>query len=354
MQSGGTGLFGGTSTQAQSTPLFGASTTATPSTGGGLFGSQNISQHQQQQQSQKPTLSLFGDKGASTQQPQQQPSATGSTVVPGVKVDTSNLLPTTKYESCIDEIKREIELVDNYILNQIKMCNEVTNLLPTIESQGTTVPNDVEFVEGKLETMQQALENDATDIDHVRNLVERDTAEAQVAFRAIDTLKLPLQFQAAGGAGWMSSSDQKLSDRSSVRSARKSTLALPEDVESDPATANSVNGVPVNLVDYFSQRSDEMGTVLERYKRNLKEIEGHISGVEYTVRQQAYELASKSGDSGDLGTVAPRSVVSELSAVLGDVELGIVGVANKLGDVKDQAQDVVLGPLSFGSGRFNM
>lgn len=264
--------------------------------------------------------------------------------MPGVKVDTSNLLPTTKYESCIDEIKREIELVDNHILNQIKMCNEVSNLLPAIDSQGKTVPNDVEFVEGKLETMQHALENDAADIDYVRNLVGRDAAEAQVAFRSIDTLKLPLQIQAAGGTGWMSPPDQKLSDRKSVRSTRKSTMALPDNVESDASTADSVHGVPVNLVDYFSQRSDEMGSVLERYERNFKEIEGHISGVEHTLRQQAYELASKSFDSGDMGAMAPRSIVSELSAVLGDVELGIVGVANKLGDTKDQAREVTLGP----------
>ena len=276
-------------------------------------------------------------------------------MVPGVKVDLSNLLPTTKYESCIDDIKKEIEGVDNYILNQIKMCNEVTYLLPTIEKQGATVPSDVEFVQGKLETMQHALENDATDIDYVRDLVARDAAEAQVAFRSIDTLNLPVQFQTAGVSGWMSSQDQTLTDRPSVRSTRKSTMALPDDVESDPATAQSVNGVPVNLVDYFSQRSDEMSSVLERYQRNLKEIEGHISGVEYTLSQQAYELAaSKSADGSAAEVTAPKSIVSELSAALGDVEIGIVGVANKLGDTKDQALELNFGPPSLGTGRLNL
>jgi hypothetical protein len=37
---------------------------------------------------------------------------------------------------------------------------------------------------GKLETMQHALENDASDIDGLRSLVTRDAAEAQVAFRS--------------------------------------------------------------------------------------------------------------------------------------------------------------------------
>lgn len=137
--------------------------------------------------------------------------STAGTVVPGVKIDISNLLPTTKYESCADEIRTELERFDTFVLNQINMCNEVANLLPSIADQGASIPNDVEFVEGKLDTMQRALENDAGDIDHIRSLVARDAAEAQVAFRAIDTLKLPLQYQSTGGAGWWSVPDQKQS-----------------------------------------------------------------------------------------------------------------------------------------------
>lgn len=235
------------------------------------------------------------------------------------------------------------------------MCNEVADLLPTIDNQGATIPNDVEFVQGKLETMQHALENDATDIDQVRGLVARDAAEAQVAFRAIDTLKLPLQFQTTGGVGWMSPHDSNLADRRPMRSTRKNTLALPDDVESDPSTAVSINGVPVNLVDYFSQRSDEMGTVLDIYKRNLKEIEGHLSGVENTMNQQVYEfMASRSPDGTTGATPTPKSVVSAVSDTLRDVEAGIMGVADRLGDVKDQAQDVILGPPSFGASKLDV
>lgn len=265
-------------------------------------------------------------------------------MVPGVKVDVSNLLPTTKFESCADEVRKTIEDIDTYILNQMKVCHEVADMLPTIEKQGSTIPNDVEFVQGKLETMQHALENDASNIDQLRNLVTRDAAEAQVAFRAIDTLKLPLQYQSAGG-GWWSVQDQK--DRRSLRSTRKNTLALPDDVEGDSSTATSVNGVPLNLVDYFSQRSDEMGTVLERYKGNLKEIEDHLHGVELSLNRQISEyVSSKSRDGAGAG--APRSTVNDLAAVLGDVEAGIMGVATRLGGVSEQVQEATLGPLSVG------
>jgi nucleoporin p58/p45 len=220
-------------------------------------------------------------------------------------------------------------------------------MLPTIESQGSTIPNDVEFVQSKLETIQHALENDAGDIDQLRGLVTRDAAEAQVAFRAIDTLKLPLQYQSAGGSGWWSMQDQKVPDR---RSTRKNTLALPDDVEADPSTATAVHGVPVNLVDYFSHRSDEMGGVLDRYKGNLKEIEDHLHGVELTLSRQMSEFASSRSRDG-AGPRNPQSTVNDLAAVLGDVEAGILGVANRLGSVSEQVQEVTLGPLVNGESR---
>lgn len=300
---------------------------------------------QQPQQPQKPSLGLFAN-ASTTQQPLQQSTATGN-VVPGVKVDLTNLLPTTKYESCADELRREIENIDNAIHEQIRMCNEVADILPTIEQQGSTIPNDVEFVQGKLDTIQHALENDASDIDHLRGLVTRDAAEAQVAFRAIDTLKLPMQYQSSGGGGWWSVHDQKVPDRGSLRSTRKNTLALPDDVEVDPSTANTVNGVPVNLVDYFSQRSDEMGAVLGRYKGNLKEIEDHLHGVEVNLNRQIHDfVSSRSRDGSGAGT--PKSAVNDLAAVLGDVEAGIMGVAARLGGVTEQVQEVSLGPLGLG------
>lgn len=298
---------------------------------------------QQQQQAQKPTLSLFGNQNTTTQQPTQQQPAAGPTVVPGVKVDVTNLLPTTKFESCADEIRSEVEKFDDIVLLQMRMCNEVSNMLPSIAEQGESIPNDVDFVQSKLETMQHALENDASDIDQLRSLVSRDAAEAQVAFRAIDTLKLPLQYQSSGASGWWSAQDQKLATQQSMRSTRKNTLALPDDVESDPSTANTINGVPVNLVDYFSQRTDEMGSVLDRYTRTLKEIENHLHGVESTLERQILEfVSSRSRDGTAAGT--PKSMLNDLAVVLQDVEMGILGVASRLGGVSEQVQEVVLGP----------
>ncbi|KAJ5239081.1 hypothetical protein N7468_003700 [Penicillium chermesinum] len=291
----GGGLFG-------STTNTGTGTAQTGTTGGGLFGG-GLGANTAQTQA-KPT---FGGLGSST-------AGGGATnnVVPGVKVDTSNLLPTTKFDSCTDELRSQIEFIDNYILNQMKMSHELADLLPNIETQGASIPNDVDFVQNKLETLQHALENDASDIDGLRNIVLRDAGEAQVTFRAIDMLKLPLQYQSASG-GWWSVQDQKVPER---RSTRKNTLALPDEVDGDPSTATEVNGVPVNLVDYFSLRADEMGSVLDRYKGNLKEIEDHLYGVELSLNRQINEFVSSRSRDG-AGHGAPKSAINDLAAVLG-------------------------------------
>ncbi|PCH02399.1 Hypothetical protein PENO1_038090 [Penicillium occitanis (nom. inval.)] len=352
--SGGSSLFGGNpgaTTQTQTKSLFGTAPATT--TGTSLFGNtQNAAQPQQQQQ--KPTLSIFGSQNTTTQQPQAAAAAQG-TVVQGVRVDASNLLPTTKFESCADEIKRTIEQIDTYILNQISMCNDVAGIIPRVISQGSTIPNDVEFVEGKLETIQLALENDAREIDAVRNMVARNAAEAQVGFRAIDNLKLPLQYQSTGG-GWWSVSEQQLSERQTLRSSiknRKSTLALPAGVEGDPSTSDSINGIPTNLVEYFSHRSDEMSTVLDGYRKNLKEIEDHLHGVEGSLNRQINEfLSSRNRDDGIPGSGA-KNQLADLAAALGDVEAGILGVASRLGGVKEEVQELVLGPPTLGMGRLD-
>ncbi|CAI7570258.1 unnamed protein product [Penicillium bialowiezense] len=339
------GMFGGASTaQTQPKPPFslGGSTLGQSTTGGGMFGGGQSTQ----QQPAKPSLGVFGQPNTQATQPLQQ-SMTANTVIPGVKVDVSNLLPTTKYESCADEIRSQIEAIDNHILNQMKMCHEVGDLLPTIEKQGASIPNDVEFVQGKLETMQHALENDASDIDGLRNLVTRDAAEAEVAFRAIDTLKLPLQYQSNGG-GWWSGPDQNIPERS-MRSSRKNTLALPDGVEGD-ASATSVNGVPVNLIDYFSHRSKEMKGVLGKYTGNLKEIEDHLHGVEATLNRQISDFVSSKSRDG--AGAAPKSSVNELAAVLADVEAGIMGVATRLSTVSEQVQD--LSGQQSGDARFHL
>ncbi|KAI1915137.1 Nucleoporin nup49/NSP49 (Nuclear pore protein nup49/NSP49) [Ophidiomyces ophidiicola] len=338
----GGSLFGQTpnTSQPQNKSAFGGFN-ATSNSGGGLFGASTL----QPKQPQGPTLSLFANQNSSAKQDQK---VTGSSIVQGVKIDISNLLPTTKFESCADELKKEIETIDTFILNQIHMCNEVSDLLPTISASIELIPNDVEFVQGKLDALQESLENDASGIEYARNLVKEDATNAKLAFRAIDTLLLPVQYQPSPGERWWSSTQQTPSiSKHSLRTAfgsRRATLALPEDTEAD-----SSHDGPNSLVDYFSRRSDEMGAVLEEYQKNMKEIEEHLHGVELSVQRQINELASSRGRNGTQHK--PASRVNQLASTLGDVETAILGVAGRLGGVKEDVQEITLAPLGIHNNK---
>ncbi|EGE81105.1 nucleoporin NUP49/NSP49 [Blastomyces dermatitidis ATCC 18188] len=332
-QSGGS-LFGG----------LGQATATTSTSAGGLFGASQPQQQQQPQPQQGPSLSLFGNRNTTTQA-EQRP---GGSTVQGVKIDVSNLVPTTKFESCTDELKKEIETIDTFILNQIRMCNEVSDILPTISSQGALVPNDVEFVQGKLDTLQEALETDARGIENARNLVTRDAGEAKLAFRALDNLLLPLQYQPTAADRWLAPSQQSQSlPGRSIRSglSARHMLALPEDAEADSSLG--ATGGPTNLVDYFSQRADDMDVVVQKYRKSLKEIEEYLRGVEASLAQQINDLSSRSRDGG-APSHASATRASELAATLGDVETAILGVAGRVGGVREEVQELVLGPLGIG------
>ncbi|KAK2861221.1 hypothetical protein FQN49_004421 [Arthroderma sp. PD_2] len=348
---GGPSLFSlgsATTNQNQAKPsLFGgtAQTTGALTNTGGMFGNTQ----QQQQQQQGPTLSLFRN----TAGPLKQDQSAGNNVVSGVKIDVSNLVPTTKFESCSDELKKEIEAIDTFILNQVRMCNEVSDLLPTISAQGAMIPNDVDFVQGKLDTLQEALENDANGIEHARNLAKQDATEAKLAFRTLDTLLLPLQYQPSPGERWWPAGQQGQSiSKHPLRSRHGGTLALPEGLEVDP-NGTSQNE-PGNLVDYFSQRTDDMGSVLEEYRKNLKDIEDHLYNVEDSLQRKIHGLVSSRGRDGGSTTSAQSSRVRELAATLGDVETAILGVAARVGGAKEEVQELVLGPLGAnGAGLGN-
>lgn len=233
-----------------------------------------------------------------------------------------------------------------FILNQIRQCNEVSDLLPTIVSQGTLVPNDVEFVESKLDALQEALENDAVDIEGARGLAEHDAADAKLAFRTIDTLLLPLQYQVTGDRWWSPQQSQSL-PRHSLRSAlgaRHTMLALPRDAEEDSSQAS---GGPTNLVEYFSQRADDMNGVIETFRRRLTDIENHVGGIEVSLSQQLTDAVARSRGQRD-STMRPSSQAAELAGTLEDIETAILSVAGRVGETTEQMHEAAL--ASGGNG----
>ena len=95
--------------------------------------------------STEPRLGLTMGQG----QPQQQ-------AVPGVKIDITNLRPTTRFSDLQDDLKRQIENIDNLIKQQESYASQCEAMLPTHVQSVASVTPDVELIAGKAETVELA------------------------------------------------------------------------------------------------------------------------------------------------------------------------------------------------------
>ena len=266
----------------------------------------NFAQSQQQQKS-----AFSSSIGQYTQQQQ---------TVPGVRVDLSGLRPTTRFNDLYEEIQKIIEGVDNFVLTQMNLAEQCEQAMPKVESTFSYIPNDVEFCSRKLDTMQQALENDAEIIDGTKKLVKREAADARLSFMAIQNLRMPQQFHQSG-----------LWNIPTTSQVPGPTI-LDEDTE---------EGASSDLVSYFTKQTEGMSKTLESYKRNVAEVEAYLRGVEATTVHQMQRVQFTRGRDG--GERSADDQVRELAAVLREFEHGILGVAGKVGGVREKVQERMLG-----------
>jgi len=248
--------------------------------------------------------------------------------IPGVKIDVSNIRGTTRFNDLHEELQKQIETIDNFIQTQMHFKAECDSVQPKIESQSLYIPNDVDFVTRKLDTMQHALENDAAAIDGVRKSVKKDAADARLSFRAIDNLKLPQQYHYTG-----------LWNVPAVSQSAGPKLPGDDDDE----------GGGTDLVSYFEAQAEEMGKTLEGYRRSVQDIEAHLKGVETNTVQQMQQLAFTKGRDG--GQRSAEDQVRELAAVLREFENGIMAVAGKVGGAREGVTELIVGGVGPQNGR---
>ncbi|KAI0022471.1 hypothetical protein F4780DRAFT_733048 [Xylariomycetidae sp. FL0641] len=325
-QTAGGGLFGG-STAAQSTApasggLFGASSQPTnnAATGGilgqstqqkpGIFGtvnSQPANSFGQSQPQSAPTLGLGGSLGIGLTMGQ----STSQQTVPGVRIDLSNLKPTTRFNDLQEDLQKQVETIDNFILAQMRHKSEVDSFMPAHGEMLESIPDDVKFVARKYDGARNALESAAQAIESARILVNQDADNARLSFRAVDNLKLPQQYHT-----------------SSLWSPRQPA----------PGTANTESDGQ-DLVTFFSRSADEMADQMRRYEKNLTDIETHMHGVSDGLLEQLQRMmATKNG-----GSSGPDERIQELVAVLRDFEQGILKVAGDVGSVREGMTRLQLG-----------
>ena len=220
-----------------------------------------------------------------------------------------------------------IEGIDNFVHEQMRFQSECELAL---EGQGEgmqrgvakaaeTIPSDVEQCQSTLDAVQHALENDVQAIAYAKRLTRVDTANANLSFKALSTLRTPQQFQ-----------------NSSTWSIPNVSQAVGPTLIDDEKTP----GITSNLVSYFSIQADDMSKAVEVYKGRLHEIEAYLAGMEASMVNQYQQLTFvRDGDG------APKSAedqVKELAAVLNEMETGIIGVAGKVTGAREQLQGAIL------------
>ncbi|MCJ1381119.1 hypothetical protein MMC17_004228 [Xylographa soralifera] len=266
----------------------------------------NISASQQQQKS------IFSTSIGQYSQAQQ--------TIPGVRINLSELRPTTRFNDLHDEVQKIIENVDNFILNQIHLSDQCDGTMPKVESAVAFIPNDVEFCARRLDTMQQALENDAGAIEISRELVGKNAADARLSFKTIQNLRMPQQFQHANL--W-------------------NQPQPPQNMGSVLQDGNMEESGSADLVSYFSNQADEMKKTLDTFQSHILEVETYLRGLEATTVQQMQRLQFTKNRDG--GQRSADDQVRELAAVLREFEGGILGVAGKVGGVREKVQEAMLG-----------
>lgn len=243
--------------------------------------------------------------------------------MPGVVIGLNELKPTTRFNDLHDDLQKGIEYVDNFILRQIRTQEDCFAANEGIEKMSLQIPSDIGYCATTLETMQQALENDAESIAFAKSLVKMDFDNSKLSFKVIQNLTLPQQFHHSAL-------------RSSAASSQPRGLLLPN---------AGAEESPANIVDYFMKQAKEMSETLDTYHRNIEDVEGYLKGVESNTIQQMQQLMFTRTHDG--GQKTAEDQVRELAAVLREFGNGIFGVATKVGDTREKVQEAMLGLVDY-------
>lgn len=282
------------------------------------------------QSTAQPTNSLFGSRlGA-----QPMNNTAPGTTVPGVTIDLSNIKPTTKFSDLHKDVQDAICKIDDLIQQQIAYKEQVAAILPAHAQTMLTIDPDVKFVTERLSLVEMTLDNDASDVNRVKQDLKQDADEARLSFRAIENLKLPSQFHYSTIGGGLSGFPS-----STARPAKN----LSEDQGGEDAYG------AVDLTSYFDTKTNALGEAVGQHKRHITEVEQHLGTVEMSTQQRIIQLG-EAMDRGQMdgGTGAGsrgnvKSQIRELGDTLRAIETAILGLAGRVGEAREAVIDVSLG-----------
>lgn len=240
--------------------------------------------------------------GSSTQQP--------------VQTGLDNIKGTTRFNDLHPELQQLIQQFDEGIQRKIGYCGQIRETLPTTEKDSASITPDVQYIENFISTIETALDNDSSNIAHLKEVVKKDAADAALSFRAIENQRLPAQFHYRNSANFSASSAKA-----------PTTSALDDD---DPTK-------PVDLMNYFNRRADDLTRTLDGYQKQIREIEAHLRTMEAGTIEKAQQLTGSRS--------APRDQRRELVDALKAIEGCILQSAKKVGEVRDMVTKQTLGSV---------
>lgn len=260
-----------------------------------------------------PARKLFPSQiGQYTQQQQ---------TVPGVRIlDVNQLRSTTRFNDLHEDLQKVIEQVDTFILGQIRCQEDCAHHTEDIDQKCHQMPSDVEYCTKALDTVQQALENDADTVAVAKGLVKVDVANAKLVFKTVQSLKMPSQFHQGGL--W-----------NTTGTSQSGGPSFPEE--------EAEVGASRNIIEYFSKQVDEMTKTLDVYKRNIGQVEAYLQNLESNTSKQIEQTMFSRGQ--NQGEKSAEEQVRQLAAVLRDFEHGITSVATRIGGTRDKIQETILG-----------
>ncbi|QDS73538.1 hypothetical protein FKW77_009655 [Venturia effusa] len=308
---GGGGLGIGTSKAS----LFGNNATTTQASsastgGGGLFSGNNTTSQQANTGS-----SLFG---SSTQTPQNQQT------VPAVRIDASNIKPTTRFSELHEDVQQQILAIDEIIQASIEKCLQCSQVLPQLGASVEALPGDVELLETKLETVDGALSRDAQAVGASKEVINADALDALKVFRAVENLKLPAQFHYSSiGGGFNGGSGSG---------------AIDEDGSTD-------------LLPYFGNTANRLEKEIFEYQRVVVEVESHLRTVEgsavegiHKVVKRRQMMGASHGQNGVNGhTNARKEGLRELAGTMRGFEEAVLRVAGRVGEARENVVELSMG-----------
>lgn len=349
--SGGTSLFGGNNQPslfgnnstannmfakpaqpAPSTSLFGTSVNPPASnTGGSLFGGASSTRPVQQ------TPSLLG----ATQHAQMTQSApfgrlsmgqaAGTQPQAASQVTVDNLRPTTRFEDCAPDVKKELEEIDKMIQQQEEHARQIEAFLLKHNDNVNSLVPDIQLIQDKMEDVDQALISGARGVDAQRQLTEKDKRDFQRIERVVTNLALPQGYQynnmGLSGYGGMYGSQQR-----------------PQQQQSAPEGEDPSHYDTDLIGNYFAPMASELQATMSNYAGTLTEIENHIRVIEASTVAQAQQLAQ--GNAGASGQTDGQAAVREIASTFRDFEGGLLSVACSVGACRDGVTQLVLGRLN--------